>query len=890
MSRTTLLRSFAFVFVPALLAPALRSDATEIQEGREWVLRDVMRQLERQSPHPHHDRDTPGTCVTLPDCALLFNGVMTADGFRDYLRRNPGFNFDSYLEPPSYQAQGSIWTSTATDGAVAQGEALTLTYSFLPDGVSINIAGYTPGQSNLIATMNASFPGGFAAFKTKVAAAFARYSQLTNISYAEVTDDGAAFPTAAGALGVRGDVRIGMISLDGGGGGGDVLAVNFFPQFGGDMVLDSTNAATFVTPTGDYRALRNVLMHEHGHGVGLNHVEPADGTKLMEPLLSTGFDGPQEDDVRGLTRLYGDRVEPNEAYGSEHFMGGPLNTVASAGVQLLTLTDVALERTTSKDFYGFTAFAGAPIAIRVTPVGTTYSAGPQGGTPQTIQGKSVRNLGLRLWRRVSAATGQLELFAQIDFNTSGADEYHPPIAYTVAGYMLAEVYSTDGVNDSQRYEIRISNSAIDPIVEKPSMTVFDSQTLAAVDSGDTLLYASTQVGQNRSRTLTIGNGGPGPLQLGSISLAGPNAAEFSFSLIGSATVPPGEARSLAVGFSPSAAGQRVAVLSIPNNDPVQSEFSCILSGTATAAPAANIQVQAGNVTLTDGGTVGNNVFPPGIAGTRQTVSFTLANTGNANLIITPPIQIAGAHAAYYTAQLNKTNIAPGANNAATLSITLDVPADEGGGLYIGQFTINSNDPDTAAFDFQINATVDLLDCNSNGTADPLDISGGASSDCDSNGTPDDCQLDTDGDGTIDVCDLCPLDPNKNAPGVCDCGIADTDSDGDGTPDCNDLCPDNPDKTAPGECACNPTPCDQDDMDTNDFDTNDADTNDANTSDANTSDADTDGNEPPPGEQLTPDGACGAGACGAGVSAMAPALMLMLRGARRRFPVSPTRPR
>jgi len=50
-------------------------------------------------------------------------------------------------------------------------------------------------------------------------------------------------------------------------------------------------------------------------------------------------------------------------------------------------------------------------------------------------------------------------------------------------------------------------------------------------------------------------------------------------------------------------------------------------------------------------------------------------------------------------------------------------------------------------------------------------------------------------------DGCPSDPNKTAPGICGCGVADTDTDRDGTADCKDSCKSDPKKTAPGQCGC-----------------------------------------------------------------------------------------
>ena len=116
------------------------------------------------------------------------------------------------------------------------------------------------------------------------------------------------------------------------------------------------------------------------------------------------------------------------------------------------------------------------------------------------------------------------------------------------------------------------------------------------------------------------------------------------------------------------------------------------------------------------------------------------------------------------------------------------------------------------------------DSNSNGIADCLENQqdfcpddsnktlpgvcgcGIADSDSNDNGIPDcldipDVLEDSDGDGTPDITDECPSDPNKNTLGACGCGVADTDRDVDMTPDCYDNCPDDPKKVLAGVCGC-----------------------------------------------------------------------------------------
>jgi len=88
----------------------------------------------------------------------------------------------------------------------------------------------------------------------------------------------------------------------------------------------------------------------------------------------------------------------------------------------------------------------------------------------------------------------------------------------------------------------------------------------------------------------------------------------------------------------------------------------------------------------------------------------------------------------------------------------------------------------------VTVTFEMVDCNANGIPDATDIAEATSQDCDANGVPDECEGDGDSDGTIDACDPCPADPDKTAPGICGCGVADTDEDDDGVTGCMDNCP------------------------------------------------------------------------------------------------------
>ncbi len=757
-----LLAATVLTSAPAALAQRLTGDLT----SREEKIRSI---ISRASRHDHSDHEghqheaveNDPRCLELSGFSVMFDPGTSDEALADALDALP----DDEL--PAFQPQGSVWTYTATNGTLTPGESFTITYSFVPDGTPITATGWGSGNSNLFAQMNASFPGGMNAFRQKVAAAFAQWSAVTNITYVEVSDDGATWgPFTVGALGIRGDVRIGMIPL------GEPLAVNSYPQNGGDMILDSGDMGTFANSLNDFRSLRNVLTHEHGHGLGMKHVMPVNNTKLLEPFLSTNFDGPQEDDIRAAHFLYGDAAEYNDDAASNFWIDGELES-PSQGVVTLDVTDVALERDGVSDWYGFGCDPGTPIAIRLSPKGTTYTHAPQ-ENPQattTVNAKAVRNLGLRLYTKTSVSSEHITLLAQIDFTPAGQDEYHPPVPYGNFGfgYMLVQVYSNDGINDVQEYTLTISNAAIEAPVESASMSVFNVQSGQEIFDGSTVQFGQVNIGSAVNRTLSIASGGPGTLEIGQITLAGPGAGDYSFTLL-NGTIDAGDASNMAVTFAPTAPGVRQAVMTIPSNDPTQPNFSFILSGAAVQPAVAVMDVELDGADVVHNSTI---LMGDVELGDAAAVELTVRNAGNATLLITS-VNFGGAAAAEYAATLINATLTPGASVTATVTFA---PTFEGTrdaemrlfnnsaqGLFIMRFSgtgVAAQQPPAA-------------DCNGNGTEDADDIADGVSADCNTNGTPDECETDSDNDGAIDGCDVCD-------------GLDDTlDSDGNGTPDCQEL--------------------------------------------------------------------------------------------------------
>lgn len=341
-----------------------------------------------------------------------------------------GYYLGGEHEFSEFRTSGSGWTTTSS-GSSSLGTPAILTWSIAPDNTQLPIGLSEPiSNSSLIEFLDGvhhagNSPGGADLTQRTwwqlINSAFERWDAVSGLSFSyESNDDGQKVGSAQGLLGVRGDHRIGGHSIDGQT-SPTFLAYNYFPS-NSDMVIDTDEINRWSNASNNYRLFRNMLMHEIGHGVGLNHVESVDvnpnqsefqfGTFLMEPILASTFDGPQFDDILGVHRLYGDANE--KGAGNDTSTNATSLGNLSAGQTLSVGTDasdtfvaptdidfVSIDDNSDLDYFSFVVSVAEIVKIQLTPLGPTYDEGPQGsgdaGNQRPFVSAAKSNLTLTLY-------------------------------------------------------------------------------------------------------------------------------------------------------------------------------------------------------------------------------------------------------------------------------------------------------------------------------------------------------------------------------------------------------------------------------------------------------------------------------------------------------------
>jgi len=362
----------------------------------------------------------------------------------------------------------------------AEGDPITLTWSFVPDGAQQGVFG-----SQLFAKMDADFAiQGRAFWIQQFQNAFNRWGELTGVTFERVSlpgeewDDGAPWGQP-GADGLRGDIRIWGVNL--GTPPGLVASTQLPSMFaGGDITMTTNAAIDWSAPYWNpVWAFQRTLTHEIGHALGLNHVCPNNDTMLMQPWSTNTFAvyGPQHDDMRAAQRLYGDPREPNDTWETAAWIDLPQTSPGTVNYGEITEPlgpfgpidhgKLSIDRAGDEDWYRF--YLPGP-AVRIVdlilePVGFYYESRPE-VVGQACPGPTIPNVNSDLMAdlRVQLYDWQGQLLQDSAPSSFGGFTIVYPGILLFAGpsYYIRVFSDSASIPEPQQYSLTIQALEIGP--------------------------------------------------------------------------------------------------------------------------------------------------------------------------------------------------------------------------------------------------------------------------------------------------------------------------------------------------------------------------------------------------------------------------------------------
>ncbi|HEX9979806.1 MAG TPA: choice-of-anchor D domain-containing protein [Flavobacterium sp.] len=274
---------------------------------------------------------------------------------------------------------------------------------------------------------------------------------------------------------------------------------------------------------------------------------------------------------------------------------------------------------------------------------------------------------------------------------------------SATGIRNATVTITSNDSDENPYTFAISGTGTDPEIDVQGNTVsivsgdITPSTSDATDFGATDILAGTV-----TKTYTILNLGVGTMDLtiGSITITGTNAGDFTFTAPGSTTLAPGASTTFQVTFNPSATGTRTATVNIANNDSTESAYNFAIRGSGVDPEMSlfgnGLGINDNDITPATGD--GTNFGATLVAGGTVVHTFTINNQGSGSTTLTiGAITISGANAGDFTVTAFPSS--PVAINGSTsFQITFNPSAS---GTRNATISIANNDSNESPYDFAV---------------------------------------------------------------------------------------------------------------------------------------------------------------------------------------------
>jgi hypothetical protein len=187
-----------------------------------------------------------------------------------------------------------------------------------------------------------------------------------------------------------------------------------------------------------------------------------------------------------------------------------------------------------------------------------------------------------------------------------------------------------------------------------------------------------------------------------VEITGMHASDFTVTMQPPSPVSPGDSSNFSIEFDPSAKGVREAIITIANDDSDENPYTFTVQGVGTAP---EIDVQGNDQSIPDGDahpsmTDDTDFGDSSVNGDVVTHTFTIENTGDANLTVTLPIEITGPDAGDFTVVDDPDTVLSPAG-----STTFTVEFDPSGvGLREAEVGITNDDSDENPYNFAIQGT------------------------------------------------------------------------------------------------------------------------------------------------------------------------------------------
>jgi MYXO-CTERM domain-containing protein len=264
---------------------------------------------------------------------------------------------------------------------------------------------------------------------------------------------------------------------------------------------------------------------------------------------------------------------------------------------------------------------------------------------------------------------------------------------TAPGAFSYEVAIVSDDPDTAIYTVGASGTAV-----SPDIAVSRAGTNFPNGGSDGL--GPQQTGVMTQLTYTIANSGDAELLVSGVTLQGATNVTAAVSTAPTATVAAGGSATFVVDVTPTADGAFSFGLVIASDDPDEGSFAIAVDGVGFT-PAPELTVTRGGTAVPNGTTEEAGSSAPGSA---QVWTYTLANEGTADLVLSGPVTVANAsNAEASVTQQPSTTIAAG--GTGTLVVTYSATAP---GAFSFDVLIGSNDADEGSYTITIRGTGDAL--------------------------------------------------------------------------------------------------------------------------------------------------------------------------------------